>query len=117
MRDASFEVLALLAGASAAVIYAFVCDHRAEQAARRAVSRVRERRPAALDALPPVYRRFARATVKLRLLQTAGVTEIISREVIEVERWRRRMLIAIVLGIGSVIFALVGTHVFQWRWA
>lgn len=114
--EASPAIHALALIASGTTAYAFVCDRRAQQVARRALRRVREHRPAEFEAIPAFCRRFARPTINVRLLRTVTVTAIISDELIELKQLERRTFAAIALAIGSVGVALLGTYLFQWRW-
>ena len=109
-------VAVLISIAGGATLYGVRCDRRAERVARRILAHLHEHRPEAADAIPRFYRRFARATVQIRILRMNGSTLLPAEDLDELKRLERHTLVAMLVGLGTVIMTLVGSHIFHWSW-
>ena len=120
MRDASPGVIVFTSVGVIAVIYAFICQVRAERVARGAVKRVRATQPGLWQSLvhDNWLLRVANPTITIKLLRARhGASDPQFDEHVErVKQLERRGRIAIGAAVVSMTLVLVGTRFWGWAW-
>ena len=113
---ASPIVVILTAAMAAAVLYAFICDLRAERLAKQMMTRVQHHDAAALETIPWFWRRFAKSTIKIRILRRTMPEALPTQEVQALSGLERRTLIGIVLSFAILVFLLVVSYALDLSW-
>lgn len=117
-RAASPEVIVLTLVATIAGVYAFVCEIREDNRARRMRAWILEHHPDRWRELPWIVQRIAKATIGLRILKRRGLSadpEFAARYA-EIMRVERRQLIAIAVIAISITMVFLGIRVLGWVW-
>lgn len=101
-----------------AILYAFVCQIRAQRIARKAVRRLREISPRPWQSIHWFYRRLTSPVITMKVFRARhGLSDPSVQEQFErVTRLERRQLVAICAAALCIAITLVGTRFWGWAW-